>query len=488
MRAQDKKNRENGRETCRRIATTRLASAGLCVLAVLALVPACREAQPAQPVNVTPPVFFDELEGQEERFLGKSMVEIRRMLRSTMDAPVTLSVRSSTLQAVVRELSEQSGLGIAITPDALATARDRPIDLDVREMPARYVLDWLTRLIDAHYTVEGPGNVFITRDRAWASRDRLRMRGYSIGALRKIGRPVVTRVDRPGAARYDRSYDAQRLIILLSDVLRHTTKGHPDARMVVDETGSRLSAMLPPRGHAKLASILDEAKRPRQYEPPPADDTGLRRAALLATPVTCDFPRQDVRRIADDLGHRANVNIGFDYRLIDGRRRTVSLALGETTLDKALAAFAAAAGLGKVVAEPGDRFWILGKDQTARTVSGSGELPWDRAGVRSHYIAPLVDQFGIDLVFRKVQQAVTDRRPDSAPIGFVRLPEDRFAVERTVHDKPAAAPWNGDFPVIFYHAATGRLVVIDEDEVQKIVAQRVAELMGMLRPPPVGEE
>ena len=466
----------------------RLTSVGACVLAVLALLPGCRDAQPAPRISVTPPVFFDELEGQEERFLGKSMVEIRRMLRSTMDAPVTLSVRSSTLQAVVRELSQQSGLGIAITPDALAVARDRPIDLDVHEMPARYALEWLTRLIDAHYAVEGPGNVFITRDRAWASRDRLRMRGYGIGALRKIERPVVTRVDRPGAARYDQSYDAQRLVILLADVLRHTTAGHPDARMVVDETGSRLSAMLPPRGHAKLASIIEEMKRPRQFEPPPADDTDLRRAALLATPVTCDFPRQDVRRIADELGRRANVNIGFDYRLIDGRHRTVSLGLGETTLDKALTAFADAAGLGEVVAEPGNRFWILGKDQTARTINRSGELPWDRANVRSHYVEPLVGQFGVDLVFRKIQEAVTDQRPDDPPIGFVHLPEDRFAVERSVHDKPAAAPRNGDFPVVFYHAATGRLVVIYDDEVQKIIAQRVAELMGMLRPRPVGEE
>jgi hypothetical protein len=97
--------------------------------------------------------------------------------------------------------------------------------------------------------------------------------------------------------------------------------GRPDARLIVDDTGSRLSATLPPRGLVKLEAILEELKQPRQYEPPLPDPLARERAALAAARVVCNFERQDVSRILADIGRQANVNIGYDYRRIPEARR-----------------------------------------------------------------------------------------------------------------------------------------------------------------------
>ncbi len=430
---------------------TRSSVRHLSIALVLALFCGCQGTPPAPPPTRTaapPPAFFDDAAATEELFLGKTMAELRQLLRDAIDTPITLSFRSASLQTVVREISQKTGLGIGVTPDISVAAEGRPIDLDVRHMPARHVLDWLTRLLGAYYAIEGPQTVFITRDAAWASQDRLKLRGYSVGAL--------IRIDRPRRNPYDVSEDKQQLLLVLDGCLRHTMAGHRDAKILLDETGSRLTAMLPPRGHQKLEKILEELRKPREYLPPAADAaTDVENAPdkLLETTVLCNFARQDVRRIIDELGRRANVNIGFDYRLIPENRRDIALALGETTLGHALETVARAAGLGQPVVEPGRRAWILAAGEEHRAaLAGSGELPWDRAIVRSYYIKPLVDNFGFGLLEEQIRKTVTPNE------------------------------WGRDIPVGYYHAPTGRLIVLHDEEAQKTIARLIDAMMKQLAP------
>jgi len=415
----------------------------------LLLVSGCRNQPPQQrrPAVVTPPIFFGEHRWGDERFLGKTMAEIRHMLKGEIETPVTFSFRSASLQAVVKELSRATGLGIGITPDVYRAAGARVIDLDVYQMPARHVLDWLTRLVGAWYATEGPQTVFITRDRTWARQDRLRLRHYAVGTFVRASRPI--------AGRYDHTYESQRLLFALRYCLRHTMAGSADAGLVLDQTGSRLTGILPARGHAKLKRIIEEMKKERKYTPPGPDDTARERSELLKTPVVCNFSKQDVRRIARELGRSAKVHIGFDYRLIDEPRRNIALALGTTTLGNALAAMAEAAGLGEVVAEPGRRFWILGKKQDRSILRTTGELPWDRAVVRSYYVKQLADEFvGIKFIFNAIRKAVTP------------------------------GEWDGDLPIAFYHSPTGRLIVIHDEESQRKVAKVIDRMMEVTRPKP----
>lgn len=416
-----------------------LAAAMLCC-AILAA--GCTGPEPAAPPD-PPQVFFDEINEPEELFLGKSLEEIRLLLRKAIDKPVTASFRSASLQTAVKELSQKTGLGIGVTPDVTAGREPRAIDLDVRGMRARHVLDWLTRLMGCHYAIEGPRTVFITRDLTWAGKDRLRMQSYAVGTFVRSSKPI------PG--RLDHAKEKERLLMALRYALRHTMTGNRDAAIVFDETGSRLTAVLPPRGHAKLKSIIDELKKARTYEPPPPDNSVKERRAVLAAKVRCDFGKQDVRRIADELGRRAKANIGFDYRLIPQDRTSIALKLGDTTLGKALDELARLAGLGTVVPESDRRLWILGRGQTAKLLRTTGELPWDRAIVRSHYVKRLADHFGVPMLFDVIRKAVTP------------------------------GEWDADLPLAFYHSPTGRLVVIHNEEAQRLVAGSIDKLMALGR-------
>ncbi len=400
----------------------------------------CAGPEPAAP-TVPQQVFFDEIDEPEELFLGKSLDEIRLLLRQAIDKPVTASFRSASLQTAVKELSQKTGLGIGITPDVPAAGEPRPIDLDLHGMRAKHVLDWLSRLMGCHYVVEGPRTVFITRDRTWAGKDRLQMRSYPAGTFIRQDRAIVGQVDH--------SREKERLVAALRYALRRTMTGNRDAAIVFDNTGLRLSAVLPPRGHAKLKSILDELKKTRKYETPPPDNTAKERAALRATKLRCDFRKQDIRRIADELGRRAKANIGFDYRLIPHDRRNIALKLGGTTLGKALDELARRAGLGTVIVESDRRIWILGRGQTPKLLQTTGELPWDRAVVRSYYIKRLVGRFGVQMIFDVIRKAVTP------------------------------GEWDADLPLAFYHSPSGRLIVLHNKQAQRLVAGSLDKMMTL---------
>ena len=417
-------------------------AAGLAGL--LILLAGCTQPPPERRPPGTPPVFFDEGGWKDERLLGKSIDQVRVLMRGAIETPVTLRVRSEPLQTVVRQLSQETGLGIGITPEVTRAARGRPISLSVRGVPARRVLDWLTRLVGAYYALEGPQTVFITRDRDWASQARLRMRSYAVGTFFFAGRP------KPGP--YDHLQEAQKLAEVLRYALRHTMRGHRDANLLLDETGSRLTASLPARGHAKLEQIIQELKKPRRYVPPEPAGFIDESARVLQTPLLGNVVRQDVRDLADEIGKRAKVNIGFDYELVPKDRRQVGLALGRTTLGKALAELARAAHLGRVIMEEGRLVWILGPHQDRGLLRATGELPWDRAVVRSHYVRPIVDLHGVKMLFDDIRSHVTP------------------------------GTWDGDLPVAFYQKPTGRLVVVHDPAAQRQVAQRVRRMMTRVRP------
>jgi hypothetical protein len=400
---------------------------------------------PAPAPQVTPPILFNEADWGDDPFPGKSALEIRRLLAGALHAPVSLSLRGASLQTAVKELSQKSGLAIGVTPPVLSASEGRLIDLDIREMPACDALDWITRLIGAWYAVEGTQTVFITRDRRWVSDDRLRLKHYAVGTFWR---------NPPTAGRFRFAAEREELVQILGYALRHTTQDRPGARVIVDPTGSRLSAQLPRRGHAKLALILEELKKPREVETAEADPFPAYRADLLRIPVTCDFAVQDARRTADELGRRARVHVGFDYRVIKDERRQFALNEGQATLGRALERFARRAGLGDIVVEPGRRVWILAADQDGAVLRRSGRLPWDRSVVRSHYIKGLVRQYGASRILESIRKTVSP------------------------------GLWDGDLPVAFYHEPAGRLVVIHEPSGQRGVAAVIDKWRSTQRPEP----
>ncbi len=403
----------------------------------------CASPPPNQRRTLTPPVFFDAAEGKGEAFPGTSTDKIRDLIRPPIETAVTASFRSATLPTVAEELSQKSGLGIGITHEVCDAANANLINVTLHNMQAGHALEWITRLVGAYYATEGTRTVFITRDRMWASQQRLKMRSYPLGTL--------LRIERPLAGRYNHVQETERLLFVLRYCLRHTIRGRPDATFVLDDTAARLTAVLPPRGHAKLGRIIEEMKKPRRYESPPPNDAARERATLLAATVVCDFVRQDVLRVAEKLGSQVKVNIGFDYGKVPQNRREVTLELGETTLGKALRALARAAGLGQVVPEPGRRFWILAKDQNRRILRTTGELPWDKAVVRSYYVKRLVDQFGVGMLFNELRENVTP------------------------------GEWDRDLPVAFYHRPTGRLIVIHDRPAQRGAARCIERMMNLAK-------
>jgi hypothetical protein len=417
-----------------------LAALVLCIV----LAAGCSQPPRATPQpQVTPPVLFNETDWGEAELLGKSAQEIRRLVAGALHTPVTLSFRGASLQTVVKELSQKSGLAIGVTPDVLDASRGRLLDLDVREMPACEALDWITRLAGAWYAVEGRQTVFITRNRRWVSDDRLQLRHYRVGTFWRTP---------PTAGRFAFVGEKEELVHILGYALRHTTAGRPGAQIVVDPTGARLSAKLPRRGHDKLAAVLDELKKPRKSEPPEPDPFPAYRADLLRRRIACDFGVQDARRIADELGRRARVHVGFDYRALKPDRRLFALNDGETALGDALERFARRAGLGDVVVEPGHRVWILGRDQDDAVLRRTGRLPWDRAEVRSHYIRTLVRQYGVGRILESIRKTVSP------------------------------GLWDGDLPVAFYHQPSGRLVVIHDARGQRGVAAVIEKWHRTQRP------
>jgi hypothetical protein len=410
---------------------------------VIGLAAGCRAAPPDASTRPELPLMFDESHRDEPPESELPFNRIRELVRFTLDRPVTLSLRGVSLEAAVRELSRKSGLGIGVTPEVIKSAEGRLIDLEVSGMRARHVLDWITRQIGAHYATEDTQTVFLTSDRLWAGQDRLRQKHYSIGTFLRIP---------PSAGRFAHAREVESLREFLGLCLRHPMTGHADARLLIDETGSRLTAILPPRGHAKLEQILYELKRPRRYEPTPEalfNEADLER---MRQTVSCDFKGRDLRDILADLGRRAKVNIGLDYRRVGQARRVIDLQLGEVPLRTALDALARAADLGSVMLEPDRRLWILAKGQNHTLFWATGELPWDRSVVRSYYIGELIREFGIDLILRELHRSVTP------------------------------GLWRRDLPVALVHEATQRLLVIHEPEAQKEVARCIQRLRRIGKP------
>jgi len=242
--------------------------------------------------------------------------------------------------------------------------------------------------------------------------------------------------------------ESRQLIAALERLLRHSFRANNDCRIIIDETGTRMTAILPPCGHEKLSAIIAELKKPREYEPPAPPAA---KPKFLNEKFVCNFAKQDVRALARQISMRAKISIGFDFENVPTENREAALALGETITEDALLEFAAAAGLGEVIVEENRSAWILGREQNARLIDRTGKLPWQRAVVRSYYIEPAVEQFGVNMIFDEIRAA-------------------------------APADWGGSCPVAIYHEPTGRLIVLHDEHAQNIIGRVIDERMRILQP------
>lgn len=363
---------------------------------------------------------------------------LEELLRSPFEKPVTLAIRDVTFRDACKHFSRATSVGIAID-NALADALDRRVNITVTNMPAGQALDWLVRQGNAYFAFANDDTVYITRNAGWSPTE-LETKSYAIGTLAMVEKPLI--------GEFNVETEKQHLITTLQRLLGYAYHANANSRIIIDDTGSRLTAILPRYTQDKLAAILAEMKKPREYQSPPKSPE---KPEFLAEKFVFNFPAQDVRALADQIALRANINIGFDFDNVPAANREGGLALGETAVEAALAEFAAAAGLGEVVVEDNRSVWILSKSQTREVLTHAGRLPWQRAVVRSYYVEPAVEQFGVKIILDEIGTAV---------------PGD----------------WIGTCPVAIYQEMTGRLIVLHGEREQNIIAQVIDARMRILKP------
>ncbi len=445
------------------------------VLAAVFLIAGCPNA--ARETVLTPPLDPFSTDGDEYALVGQSPAKMRHLMSGPLARPVNVRLRGATMDEAISAVSEATGFGLIIDARLWDEAEERTIDLSVRDMKTRHLFEWMARLLGAWCAIEEDRTVIFTNDSNWASRGRLSSQTYQLGAL--------SRIDEPMRRAYEHTYEAQRFLFLLRAVLGQVAV-QPSEQIFSDHHLTGITARLNARGHDKLARILEEIRQPHTYRPPeePAPPPP---GAVMAAPVRCNFDRADVREVADRLGRAADVNIGFDYQAVPPDRRAISLALGEVRLDRALSAFAEAAGLGRFHLEPGRRVWIIGRGQDPDTLLDSGILPWDNSIVRSYYVGDLAERFGPFLVMQRVQDAVADGMRVVRPIVFFDTSGEDHRVRRSGRRRTGSPADDAAPPLGFFHECTGRLVLVHSPTAHQFAEHAIERLMAVTRAPE-GEE
>jgi hypothetical protein len=345
-----------------------------------------------------------------------------------LDRPLSVELRDEPVSALLARLSE-IGVTVRAAPDV---SRDGPfdavrMDLWTVEVPARRVLDWLGRILDAHYVVESPGAVWFSRRGDWIEREELDARTYRVDALF---------ADKDGAD----------LVALLSEAVLPATWANALAAVGPLDVGKgTLTAILPRSAHERLARVIAELRRPLASGPP-SPRTYLPVQRLLAREVTTRHSGWSFRDAAWDLARQARVTIGFMPQGAWGGPR-VTLSGGRMPLSQALGQLAREGGVDGFAVEPDGLIWLC------RGVRPpvSSECLWTSAEVRSYDVSRLKAAHGF-----------------SGPM-ILRLVKSRVYPER----------WRNPFVMGAFSAARERLVIIHSEEVQRGVGDLMERIFAL---------
>jgi hypothetical protein len=359
-----------------------------------------------------------------------------------LDRPFSAKLENARLAALLARLAD-AGVTVRASREVTESHpfHEFRVDLWAVELPARKVLDWLGRSLEAFYVVEAPGVVWYTRGTRWLEREELASETYRIDALHPEG-------------------DARELEALLCEAVRAALWARPEANLgPADLEKDTLTAVLPRTAQARVGRVLAELRRDRPSGPPPRMEAEEAVERLRLRPVEARYRGWSAREVAWDLARQARVPVGFPP-LGESGGPEVSLDLGPTTFEKALAALAGAAGFDGFLLEPPGAAWLYRGGRGPGPVEGrdaegdgagpreaspppeTSECPWTAAEVRSYDCRGLPGPLVAHLVKRRV-------RPEL---------------------------WEGPFVTVGYSRARGRLLVIHFREVHRAVPALLDDL------------
>jgi len=441
----------------------RVAGAGLMVAAIAALSGCAGTPQARPPPNVLVPVLAEPAyagpapQKPEQAPLGP--VSPTQPPKADPDdplsRPVSLHLERQPLGRALSVLSLLSDIDVLVPPEVVAPAEadQMTVTLRMRAVTVRAALDWLTRMLHAHYRALPGGVVRLYRQDDWILKADLVTRSYRSGTYKFISRPAATSYDQSGVAdgspppvlapTYDFASERQHTLDLLYALLGYVERRCKGSKLLFDSSRTRLVALQPEMAHGKIAAILAELDRWRDHSLPPARRTSpwlQRTTAALAAKVSCDADQQPFDQLIGSLAAQAKVNIGWNTldREINSRK-AITLKLDEVPLAQALNRLMPQAGLAHFQVEPGHGLWLLRQGDPP-----VGQVPeeffWDACVVRSYYIAPLLSHRKLKELLRMIQVEVTPKAwKDGPPAMACHAPTQRLVVLHTPAGQDAIA-------------------------------------------------
>jgi len=345
------------------------------------------------------------------------------------------------LPEVLSSFERQTGVPISISPTVpLKEWGDLRLTLRMRDVPARAFLDWLVRPLRAEYAVEAQGAVWVTRSDDVLVTEPMDVRSYR----------VATHVQTPRPLRGALSFAREQAMILATvhDCLRYLEDRRPQCHLAFHGEEDLLVARLPPRGHKRLAEVLDAMRYGTPLLDPPKPTLEELRARLHA-PVVCDWPPSPLPKMLSLVAEQAGVNLGWDA---SGAPPTVALPAGTRSLAEILDLVFRQTRLRRFQIEPDHGLWLHIGAQEA-DFPASRATPWDRAVVRAYDVGELLDERTSVWVLDEVRRMVD------------------------------AGQWDRGLPAVALFEPTARLIVVHDEEGQRRVAVAVAALRQSIGAP-----
>jgi len=386
--------------------------------------PGVRLGEPAPPDTVPPP-----------RRPGRSP--------GPLDRRASFAFHAVPFPKLIGTMERRYGLALGVSP-AVPVERWAACKVTLRmaDVSVRAFLDWLVRLLGAEYAVEEGGGVWVTRGDELLLGEPLCVRSYAVPPHFRTRRPVR------GALSFVR--EQREILATLHECLGYLEARRKGCRLAFHGEQAVLVARLPPRGHLRLASLLDAMRY--GTEPPglPRPARHQLRASLRSA-VACDWPPGPLASVLARVAEQARVNLGWDAaRLGDP---VVAVPKGSHTLKQVLDAVMRQTRLGRYELEPGHGIWLYleGQDEN---LPDSGATLWDRALVRAFDIRPLLEQSTPEAILAHLRRQVDPGQ------------------------------WERGLPAASVFAPTRRLLVVHDADGQRRVASVVQQMLARaLRPP-----
>jgi len=253
------------------------------------------------------------------RAASKPKARVVRRREGLLEKQVPLDLTGANLQTAVELFPSRVGLALTVDPGLMPPERmkDVPVSLRSEKLSVRKLCDWIGRLVGASYVVRDDRAVLLTRGYGWFHKEKLAAESYPLDGLKT----------------YD---DAREVASASRDLVKAALFARPDASVSLDAKARVLTAILPVSAQERMRSFFSLLRAPRSavLGAPEADEFPEK---LLAAEVVCRFEKQPLGEILAELSEQTGVSLGFDVSDLPGAKiPTIGLALGTTSLERAI--------------------------------------------------------------------------------------------------------------------------------------------------------